>query len=272
MLNRRRVVSPELGWSAKVLPRIVKFLTIGIASLALVSPCHAYLYPVCPSGGAKPHPPFGQIGKAPSFYAWIDLDKTDDVNCYGLLQNHSALAVALAGRFRHTGTIDNIASRLGAISLTKGLPYWSTTDRKWRILVSDAFALETPDTDAVRPDFTAKEILSSRTLYFAQNDTRSSGVNIYTIKTIAHDRDHFVFETTNMTPIRYSIVTLFKPQSLKSILFFRREDKDIWSYYGLSAVTRSTFKVQEKSFINRQAALCRFLTRQAPDQDPPLAP
>ena len=128
------------------------------------------------------------------------------------MQAPAALAIALAGRFAHAGSSDQIAARLGAISQTNGLPYWSVTDGEWRTLVSDAFALDSSVSDAARPsaarpnaartDFTGQEMLSGQTLFFAQNDTRSWGLNLYSIRSIEASADRLVFESDNISPIK----------------------------------------------------------------------
>lgn len=182
------------------------------------------------------------------------------------------LVVALAARFTHSGSLEDLAARVGAISSTEGLPYWSTTDQIWRPLISAAFAVEDAAGDRARPDFTAQEILSGKRLYFAQDDTRSSSLNVYSLTALAARPDWMVIEIENMTRIRFGFLTLFEPRALASIHIIDRLDGDLWGYYGLSAVRDGTMAGNEKSLINRAAAFYRFLTGTPPDQEPPLAP
>jgi hypothetical protein len=49
-------------------------------------------------------------------------------------------------------------------------------------------------------------------------------------------------------------------------------DDSTWTYYSLAVIKHSALAAREKSLINRQAAFYRFLIRQRPNQDPPLAP
>jgi hypothetical protein len=71
-----------------------------------------------------------------------------DEPCLGVLRGRANLTVVLAARFGDARSIAEIASRVGATSSTKGLRYWSTTDGKWRTLVSHAFALASRDADS----------------------------------------------------------------------------------------------------------------------------
>lgn len=246
-------------------------LVVAGFSVLMPSVSQAASGPTCPENAAAPYPAFGNIGEAPNVAVWSDLIALPE-NCRIPLQAPAALTIALSGRFTHTGTVAEIAARLGAISKTQDLPYWSVTDQNWRKLVSDAFALDSRDTEAVRPDFSAQEMLSGRTMYFAQNDTRSWGLNVYSIRAINSSADHLVFESDNVSPVRLGPVTLFEPDDVRSVLFIDRLDDTTWAYFSLAVIRHSTLAVREKSLINRQAAFYRFLIGQAPDQVPPLAP
>ena len=256
------------------------FLLIASGLLA-VSEAQAASLPVCPTGDETPYPPLGHVDESPSVAAWHDLATLPE-NCHIPLPAPAALTVALAGRFTHAGSVDQIAARLGAISQTQGLPYWSVTDEEWRILVSDAFALDSSDSDTARPtaaqlnsprqDFTGQEMLSGKTLYFAQNDTRSWGLNTYSIRAVDSSAGHLVFESDNISPVKLGPVTLFQPGDVRSVLFLDRLDDTTWAYFSLAVIRHSSIAARDKSLINRQAAFYRFLTGQPPDKEPPLAP
>lgn len=203
---------------------------------------------------------------------WRNLVRETEADCGGLLLEPAALVTALAGRFRQAGSIEDIAARVGAISETEGLVYWSTLEQTWRVLISEAFALDGPDLDSARPNFTATEMMSGRLLYFAQNDTRSTGRNIYTVSMVSAESDRIAFEIVNVTPIRLPFLTLFDAGTLRSLHFIERQGRDIWGYYGIAVVRKGAVQGHEKSFLNRGAAFYRFLIGDPPDRDPPLAP
>ena len=226
--------------------------------------------PVCPDDETTPYPPYAKIGEQPSVATWREL-VTLPVGCHISLQNPAALTVSISGLFSYAGSVEEIALRLGAISKTQGLTYWSVTNQKWRELISDAYALESLNVKSVRSDFVEQEILSGENLFFAQNDTRSWGLNVYSIRTISSSADHLVLESHNASSVRFGPITIFKPDDALSILFFHRLDTTTWKYYSLSVIKSSALSAPEKSLINRQAALFRFLTNQKLEMEPPLA-
>lgn len=250
----------------------MRLLAIALVFIILGTQSRAESPPICPSHGTEPYPPFGELKKPPNVAIWREVGLDSGADCEGLFQEPVALVVALAGRFRHTDSVEEIASRIGAISSMEELLYWSTTEQKWRVLVSEAFALKEPDVNTTRPDFIADEVLSGRTLYFAQNDTRSTGLNIYSITANSADRNHLSFEILNITPIRFLFLTLFEPGTLLSVHFVERKDRAVWGYYGITLVKSGAIDGYEKSLINRGAAFYRFLIGQPADQTPPLAP
>lgn len=234
----------------------------------------AYAQPVlpCDAGRGAMVPAYGGPGDPPAARTWRDIDLPETPGCAGLLAGPAALAVALAGRFDGTLSLGDIATRLGAVSAIEGLAYWSVTDRRWRTLVSRSYAVDGPETRRPRPDFSVQEILSGRTLYFAQNDTRSTGLNIYRMAATAVAADRLTIEIVNVTPIRFTLVTLFEAEALRSIHFIDRLNEGGWGYYGLSLVRSGAVAGHEKSFVNRAAALYRHLAGLPPTAEPPLAP
>ncbi len=227
--------------------------------------------PPCAPGEAAVTPFYGAPAGPPAVRTWRDLEIDGSYPCLAPLRGRNALVVALAGRFEGPASSDDIAARIGAISATEGLVYWSTTDQQWRTLVSDAYAIDDPDARHRRPDFTAAEVTSGRTLYFGQNDTRSTGLNVYSLTARSAAPGRLAVEIVNVTAIRFTFVTLFEADSLRSLHFFERLDGNGWGYYGISAVRAGSVAGHENSFVNRAGAFYRFLTGAPADAEPPLA-
>jgi len=164
-----------------------------------------------------------------------------------------------------------LAGRFGAVSKTESVKYWSATDDNWRALVTTANALESESKKSTRGDFSAKEILSGQTLYFAQNDTRSWGINVFSMKKITATEEQLTVISQNVRPVRLGPVKLFGKGDLQTVVFFSRADSSTWRYYSLSVVKDSALPAPEKSLVNRQAALYRYLTGQQTDSEPPLS-
>jgi hypothetical protein len=228
-----------------------------------------------PPCGALPEaivPGYSESGDRPSVRFWHDVDLPANVPCLANFERRAKLAVALAARFHDTLSFEDIAGRVGAISSTKGTRYWSVSDGEWRTLVSEAFALASPDPGTGRADFTSSEILSGRTLYFAQRDTRSTTLNVYGLTGRMLGPRRLTIEIVNLSEIRFLLFTLFKPKSLRSLHIFEKLGRNDWGYYGLSTVREGSVEGHEKSFINRAAAAYRYFRGVPTDGDPPLAP
>jgi len=220
--------------------------------------------------GDQPYPAYAAEGELPAVAVWqnVALPKRD---CLGALVGPMNTVAALSGRFRFAGSLDEIAARFGAISATVGQLYWSTSDEEWRELISEAFALSGDDTAMRRPDFTAEEVRSGATLYFAQNDTRSSGLNLYRLRAWGAQADRLTVETVNESPVTFTFMTLFNTEGLLSLHFVERLDGDLWGYYALAAVRPGSVAGHTKSLVNRAAAFYRFLRGVPGDAGPPLA-
>ena len=270
----KTVTSVTSVTSVTLYPR-TRYVTAFLLVLALGLACaHARAQPVppCSSVGSDQNPAYGPLGDPPEVAIWRDIQINGDAECMGPVSGPMKLVVALAGRFRHSGTLEDIAARIGAISTTEGLVYWSTTKDGWRELISEASALAEPAAGTERPDFTAEDILGGRTLYFAQKDTRSTGVNVYSLTGRPAGPARLSVATTNLTPIRFMVVTFFEPRALLSVHFVERLEPDVWGYYGLAAVRGGRAEGYEKSLVNRAAAFYRHLIGEPPDKMPPLAP
>ena len=247
-------------------------LIVVLTSILTAQDAQAQSLPVCPSGTDNlPIPAYAASGDPPTVASWSDLDALPD-DCHIALQAPARLTVALAGHFDYPGTVSDLAARLGAISESKGMRYWSVSDDGWRKLVSDAFALKIPNAKSARADFTSQEVLSGQTLYFAQKDTRSSGTNVLGMTVLDSSADNLVFKSYNESAIRMGPIKLIRAEDAQSILFLTRADDSTWRYYSLAVIKRSALAARKKSLINRQYAFFRFLTEQKQDEDPPLAP
>jgi len=135
------------------LRRLLAALFLLFASHAAAQPSPVGPQPPC---GTAPAPSMPVVGAAPAIQIWHDgeLERIgwQPPSCTGWLpSSRSKLLVALAGRFRFEGTIDDLVARKGAISTLRGIKYWSATEAQWRTLVIDAAALSGPDAHSAVP-------------------------------------------------------------------------------------------------------------------------
>jgi hypothetical protein len=185
------------------------------------------------------------------------------------------IIVALAAEFHHEGDSDGLLARFGTVSAMRGLRYWSATEKSWRVLIKDAAALEGMDGQRRRPDFTPGEMKRGVDLFFAEEDNRSSAPVTYRLRILERGPDRLVIETANVSPVRAFRITFFPPGSLRATYFFDRRHPDVWSFYGLSAISQEASALAafyETSYINRAATFYRYLIGVPTDRDPPLAP
>jgi len=225
----------------------------------------------CGPDAAAAAPAYADAGGAPAVGIWHDVDLGPDA-CLGLVEGHFALAVALAVRFRHRGGLGELAARIGAVSGTAGMRYWSVTDADWRPLISEAAAVTGAAGGTPRPGFTAEEVLGGQVLTFVQDDTRSSGLNPYSLTGRRLGPDAMAAVLVTLDTIRYLGLPLYGAGALVSLHVLRRLEGDEWGYYGFSAVRDGAGTGHERSWVNRAAAYQRLLTGEATDGAPPLAP
>ena len=242
-----------------------------VAIHATVSYAGSGLLPPCNSAASKTEPEYGALNATPSIGVLKNTNLELGRACPKALSGPAELVVAISSRFVHAGNVEDLASRIGAVSSLKGLKYWSVTDRGWRVLVSQSNALDDLNTLRERPDFTAGEVLSGKTLFMVQRDTRSTGRNFYAIQATTAKGQQLAVLIVNLTDIRFLLGTLFERQALVSAHFFTQLHGSEWGYYGLTVVKKGAVEGKTASFINRAAAFERFITGEKPDLEPPLA-
>jgi hypothetical protein len=184
--------------------------------------------------------------------------------------------MATAGRFRVASGIGEIRRRIGAISEFQGMLYWSTTHQKWQPMIVDAYAITSATKGQRRKDFSADELSGGSAFYYQQTDNLS-GKAIYRMHIIASSADRLVFETENISTMRYLLVPLFGPGDLQTIYFLDRESSktnEVWRYYSLLRTGRNSSKLitgHEASSINRAVAFFRYLAGVPTNMEPPAA-
>jgi hypothetical protein len=162
-------------------------------------------------------------------------------------------------------------SRFGAVSAMRGIRYWSATDKSWRVLVTEAAALDKPDAKERRPDFSAREMKTGLDLFFAQHDSRSTGEVVYRMRVREAGADRIVLELENVTAVRTFFLTFFRPGGMKFLYFLERRAGENWGFYAMLSATSWSAEGNEASFINRADAFYRYFTGMQTDAEPPLA-
>jgi|tagenome__1003787_1003787.scaffolds.fasta_scaffold20865930_2 hypothetical protein len=230
-----------------------------------------------PPCGASPLPRYSEVGSPPNVETWTNDNLAPEwtpPTCTGWTSTGARVLVALAGSFHHSGSVDDLLSRFGAVSTLRNIHYWSVTDKTWDTLITDASALAGPDAGLRRPDFTAAE-MKEGDQYLVQYDNRSSNGVIYRMRVLESGSGRLVIDMENLSRIRVLLLTLFNPGDLQSVYFLDRLSPQVWGYYSLSRVGTSASALSGShiaSYVNRSVALYRHAIGVPTDQDPPFAP
>jgi len=228
-----------------------------------------------PPCGAEPLPPYPALDASPAVRIWSasDLREWKPASCTGWGVSESPTIVAVAARFRFAQGIDGLRRGIGAVSETKGMLYWSTTQKRWQAMILDAYASPGPDSGERRPDFSVDEIAEGRTLFFQQEDN-VFGKAAYRMRIRSASTVRLVFDVENATAIRLLIIPLFEPGRAQSIYFLEKETEGVWRYYSIARTSGKAAGLiagYEASAINRAVAFYRRLAGIPADREPPAA-
>jgi hypothetical protein len=219
----------------------------------------------------RSQPFYAPLGAVPSILTWHAPGWAASA-CTGWASSRPILLVALAGSFRHEGGAADLLAALGRISSLRGIRCWSVGDRGWRTLVTGAAALDGPVTRRRRADFAPAEMARGADLYFAQEDSRSSGEVIYRMQVLENGPDRVAVAVENVTSVRFLLVPLFAPGDLRCTFYLECLSPGVWGYYGLWGIRAGApTSGHEASSVNRALAFYRHVVGIPTDQEPPAA-
>jgi hypothetical protein len=230
-----------------------------------------------PPCGSTTVPPYPDVDKSPTVKAWDRADLGRDWTppaCTGWTTPGFTTLVVTVALFRHSSGVEGLLRRIGAISELAGMRYWSTTHKRWQTLIVDAYALPGPASGRRRKDFPLDEIAEGKFLYYQMEDNLS-GKAIYRMHILSASPDRLVFDTENISTMRYFLWPIYRAGEMQSIYYFERKSQDVWRYYSISRTGRSASKLTEgndASSINRAVAFYRYLAGIPTDQEPPASP
>lgn len=179
--------------------------------------------------------------------------------------------VAVTGAFRLPGGVPAVLARMGAVSGTVGVRYWSVSKKAWEPLITAAHAAD--GGGRARADFAAAEMTPGAALLYSQTDT-GSGTVAYRMRVLEAGPGRVVLTNENTTTIRAVLVPLFSPGELQTLTVITRQAGDGWTY---SSLTRTGARASgltdghEASAINRAVAMFRHVAGVPTDREPPAA-
>jgi hypothetical protein len=232
--------------------------------------------PQPPCGNAA-FPAYPELDNSPTVRVWDPSSLGGDWTppaCAGWTAPGFTTLVVTVGRFRQISGAEVLLRRIGAISELVGMRYWSTTHKRWQMLIVDAYALSGPEDDRRRRDFSQGEIAEGESLYFHQEDNLSGKAN-YRMRIQSVSSDRLVFDTENISTMRYWLMPLFRAGEMQSIYFLERESQGVWRYYSITRTGKNANTLtagHDASFINRAVAFYRYLAGIPTDTEPPASP
>lgn len=230
----------------------------------------------CETGAAVP--PYPAIDAQPAVSTWFSGDGLGEWQppaCTGWQARDSDVLVATAARFRSDGGIDGVVNRLAGVSGYTAIRYWSVSRQTWRPLITAAHALASADRNSKRADFAASDFVPGVVLHFWQEEATPADELVYRLEVRERSANRLLIALSNASEADYLLVTLFDPGDFQTFISVHRETGDTWRYYALqrasTGVDLST-RSHRASYVNRAAALFRFIAGQPTDAEPPLAP
>ncbi len=181
----------------------------------------------------------------------------------------------MAARFHHDGGLEPLLARIGGISDSRRIRYWSVTRKRWRDLVDDAYALSSADPAARRQDFSADELVPGKVLHFVREPNSPIGAAVFQMVVLTRDEDRLTLKVENSSPIRLFRVAVLAPGEQELLVFLERESEGVWRFYSLTRTGEGiAWRARQRipSYVNRAVAEYRHLVGIPTDHEPPAIP
>ena len=185
----------------------------------------------------------------------------------------AATWITVASIVRTSNSQNAFIARLGAISTLAAVQYWSTTEQKWRPMVTSASAITSARSRLPRADYSLADLVAGEDRYYSVTDSRSGRAVAYRLRLLQSQPTGLLVETANVDAIRQWGITVYAPGGLHTLYFLKKQSPDVWDYYSVTRVLPDTFLAEghDKSFINRAVALYRHIVGLPTDAEPPSA-
>ena len=248
---------------------------VALALIALPAPAASSPSPPC---GGEAVPDYPAVGEPPAVEAWFGDGESADwtpPSCTEWQARGFATIIGMAARFRHDGGLDTLLARIGGISDSTRIRYWSVTRKRWRDLVDDAYALSSDDPDSRRRDFSADELVPGSALYFLREPNSPIGATVFRMTVLERDAERVVLKVENSSPIRLFRVPVLAAGEQELLVFLERESEYVWRFYSLTRTGEGVaWRARQRmpSYVNRAVAEYRHLAGIPTDHEPPAIP
>ena len=274
-------IGTPLKWKLGVLGLLV-LSALGEAGVSATAGKEAIPKSVEPAKGPKPpcsnevNPTYPDRDRPVATKSWSAAEvgrEWEPPTCLGWDSNGFTTLVTTVATIRSQAEKAGLLHNFGAVSLWKGLQYWSVTHKRWKTMITDSYALSTPQGGQRRADFTANEMAQGNVLYFEQ-DNNLTGKGTYRMQIVRASEDHIEIKIDNVSVIRYLLVPVLHPGDLQCVYFLDRESGTNWRYYSIVRTGRGANRLlagNESSAINRAAAAYRHILGIPDTTEPPAA-
>ncbi|MBP7494613.1 MAG: hypothetical protein KA771_03880 [Spirochaetales bacterium] len=152
---------------------------------------------------------------------------------------------------------------LRSVSTMKGLQYYSVTRGRMHTLFAESYAIAGPDNQTRIPDPLVETIPEESVVYVFQEDL-TFGKNI-TRWVYRWEKEEFSVSSTNLTPMKYGILTMADPEQMQTHLLIQPM-RDGISFYGCAVVKSIRFlgleKRSKESLYNRIKAIYSWFEKE----------
>jgi hypothetical protein len=248
------------------------FLVGVVMCVAAATPGHATQTDIARCLGGGVQPPYAALDSPPIARAVGGAAAPAGAGCFDKADS-PVTWITVASLIRTTDNRNTLVGRFGAISQLLTVQYWSTTEQKWRPLVSSAFATA-PNSTQPRTDYSSADLVTGENRYYQVTDTRSGREVTYRLEVRLNQPGRVVIETANVDVIKEWGITIYPTEGLHTLYFLDERSPGVWAYYSITRVLPKTFLARghEKSYINRAVALYRHYVRLPTNAEPPPAP
>ena len=111
-------------------------------------------------------------------------------------------------------------------------------------------------------------------VYYFEQEDNLTGKAVYRLRLREVSDNRIVFDVENTSPIRYLLLTIFRPADLQTVYFLDRDTQDVWRYYSLVRTGKNANGLaagKQASSINRAVAMFRRMAGLPTDLEPPAA-
>lgn len=207
----------------------------------------------------------------PDVAAWHK-DDARKPDCAGLLNGDFSLYVSLVGKLPAANS-DDILERFGAVSLLRGLPYWSFSENRRETMIRDAFPVTSAGKKTSGSGFTIKEMMAGHDLFYRQTDNRSAEGVTYRMRVMEHAPHRLLIAVENVSSVRFLFMTLFQPGDLQTVYLLEQAKDRTWRYYNLTGIRGSGWTTghgSEKSYMSRALSMFSHFAGMTVADTPPL--